>query len=161
MKRWIGAIVVFLLALISDLPHNIAQAIGDKPFGITVILGGGKDRKVHKDQTLGFVICIEAYEEKIENLHMSMAIPPEVKLLEGVLVWDGELNLGEEKCLNPLLKSQTEIENWSGDVKAHMEFIEGGKIYMRVQCHEDWTWGPQGYKDSGTLCKKLKEKKSK
>lgn len=119
------------------------------PFDATVELAGlGGSRKVARGEPFGFLFCLRTLEAAIDRIELSLALPPEVERLGGETFWKGDLEPGEERCLDVALKSRTTIEKWSRPFHAQMKFVYQG---MNVAREVNWT--DQGLNDTDFVSK--------
>lgn len=116
------------------------------PFGFT--LGSDSEKQMTGEVNkygltiFSFPICITVLEGMIDDLKMTITLPPEVEKADGELAWQGDLDEGQEHCLHPVLRSKIPINKWSRDITGHFEFWYGGERYRK-----DVSWGRNGYKE--------------
>ncbi len=143
-------VTLFMIQMCETISY--ARPFGGKypdAFGFGIGMGNvGKEKKIKEGQIFSFGACLYSNEGNIENIKIIIRMPSELEIRgKGVeTAWDGYLNAGQEKCLDIGLKSRTQIDQWSSDISAHVEFTHEGLKYKR-----DVTWGPGGFKDSGFI----------
>lgn len=103
----------------------------------------GKEKKVVRGVPFGFTFCLSSLTTTIDGFEMTLALPPQVAYLDGVTTWSGDLDPGQEGCIEVDLSSRTEMTQWAQPIHARMEFIHQGIGFTR-----EVKWSHQGWIDT-------------
>jgi hypothetical protein len=136
--------IIFFVALLLAFFYLFSRQIFDMgdsiPYGLTVSVVA----KIEPNRPFHFDIILEAREIDISDAKIVVSLPPEVELVDGVLVWQGQIMHGTDYRQNMIAKSVVDMSKWSSEVKVRIDFtVSGGeKVWREVK------WSANGIEDS-------------
>jgi hypothetical protein len=112
----------------------------DPPYGFGV---QHADKEIKKNSEFYFLIELKSFEKDMENVKIEFVLPPDVKLLNGKLVWNGKIPAKSEQKFNIKMVSRVDWEEWNTEIKGRVEFIYAGEKKWR-----EIKWSANGFEDS-------------